>query len=65
MQERYRLYQRTNGIFYVEDIATKKQETLKTRYKADALGLLAARNQSREMPDLNLAMARRLGRARS
>ena len=58
MQERYRLYQRTNGIFYVEDVVTKKQESLKTKSRADALALVVARNQAREMPALNLAMAR-------
>lgn len=58
MQERYRLYQRENGMFYLEERSTKKQESLRTKDKAEALGLAAARNQAHAQPALNVAMAR-------
>ncbi len=51
MQERYRLYRRDNGKYYLE-------ESLKMKDKAQALGLVAARNQPHAVPSLNLAMAR-------
>jgi hypothetical protein len=58
MQERYRLYWRENGIYYLEDVATRKQESLKTKNRAEAVGLRTARNQASAHPTLNLALAR-------
>lgn len=58
MQERYRIFQRYNGNYYLEDTSTRKQESLRTKDKAEALGLAAARNQSHAQPALNVAMAR-------
>ena len=58
MQERYRLYRRDNGIYYLEDVATRKQESLKTKNRAEAAGLRTARNQASAHPTLNLALAR-------
>ena len=65
MQQHYRLYSRSNGIFYLEDIVTGKQECLKTRDKKRTAGLLAARNQAQEQPLLNIAMARAYMSAKS
>ncbi len=36
MKLRYRLFQRSSGIFFVEDRISKKQESLKTRDKIAA-----------------------------
>ncbi len=58
MQERYWMYQRSNGVFYVEDRASGKQESLKTRDKIVARGLVEARNQAAAQPVLNIAMAK-------
>jgi hypothetical protein len=58
MQERYRLYRRENGIYYLEEVATRKQESLKTKHRSEAMGLLSARNQASAHPTLNLALAR-------
>ena len=58
MKERFRLYKRENGIFYLEERSTRKQESLKTKDRAEALGLAAARNQAHAQPALNVAMAR-------
>jgi hypothetical protein len=52
-------------MYYVEDVACHKQESLRTKNHADALALVAARNQAREMPALNLAMAKTYLMARS
>jgi len=46
MKNFYRLYRRRGGVYYVEDIGTHRQESLKTRDKAAADQLLAAKNAS-------------------
>ena len=58
MENRYRVYCRENGIFYVEDVVTGQQESLRTRDKKKALALLVARNQSVAQPALNVTMAK-------
>jgi integrase len=50
MLDRYRLYRRKNGIYYVEDKTTGKQSSLKTKDRGEAEQLLAANNQSESMP---------------
>ena len=58
MQDRYWLYQRENGIFYLQDKITGKQQSLKTRNAVAANRLLAGKNQSVEQPMLNRSMAK-------
>jgi len=58
MENRYRVYVRENGIYYVEDVVTKQQESLRTRDKKKALALLVARNQAVAQPALNVTMAK-------
>lgn len=59
MKNRYRLYRRGRGAFYyAHDSLTGKQESLRTRSRAAALRLMAARNAAVEHPQLNLALAR-------
>ena len=58
MQDRYRMYRRSNGGYYLEDVQSRKQESLRTKCVAEAKRLLAARNQAVEQPALNLTMAR-------
>ena len=55
--QQFRMYQR-NGTFYVEEVATKKQESLRTKSKQEALVLLAAKNEAARQPALNLQIAR-------
>jgi hypothetical protein len=58
MENRYRVYRRENGIYYIEDVVTKQQESLRTRHKKKALALLIARNQAAAQPALNVTMAK-------
>jgi integrase len=58
MKLRYRLFQRNNGIFFVEDRITGKQESLKTREKVAAQRIFNARNEAHEQPAINLQIAR-------
>jgi len=58
MDNRYRLFRRDNGVFYLEDVSTRKQESLRTKEKPKAQALFAARNQASANPALNVAIAK-------
>jgi len=59
MKRRFILYRRKRGgVFYVEDTETRKQESLGTRDRAEAMSLLNARNESVRQPQLNLHIAK-------
>lgn len=58
MKLRYRLFQRNNGLFFVEDRITGKQASLKTRDKAAAQRLFNAKNEAHQQPALNLQIAK-------
>jgi len=56
MNQRYILFLRA-GVFYYEDRETRKQISLRTRDRAEALTLLHAKNEAARQPVLNLQMA--------
>ncbi len=58
MKQRYRVFLRPWGVYYSEDLVTKKQETLKTRDKDEAFRIVAARNENEEVPAFSLHLAR-------
>ncbi len=59
MKRRFILYRRKRGgMFYLEDTQTKKQESLHTKNRADAVSVLNARNESTRQPQLNLQIAK-------
>jgi integrase len=58
MTQKFRLYRRGNGRFYLEDNTTGKQESLHTSDKAQAHRLLAARNEAEQQPAFNALIAR-------
>jgi integrase len=59
MKQRFILYRRKRGgMFYVEDAESRKQESLGTKNRAEALALLNARNEAVRQPPLNLHIAR-------
>jgi hypothetical protein len=58
MKNRYRVFRRSWGTYYCEDLVTKKQETLKTRDKEEAHRIVAARNETDESPAFSLHLAR-------
>jgi len=57
MKAGYRLYRR-NGIFYAHDNGTGKQQTLRTRNRAEANRLLVAMNEAMHTRAFNLQLAR-------
>ncbi len=59
MKRRFILYRRKlGGTFYVEHTETRKQESLGTKDRAEAMSLLNARNESVRQPQLNLQIAK-------
>ena len=58
MKLRYRLFQRSNGIFFIEDRVTGKQASLQTRDKIAAQRIFNAKNESHQQPAINLQIAR-------
>jgi integrase len=57
MKTKFILFRR-NGVFYIEDTATGKQTSLRTREETEAKSLLNARNEASRQPILNLHLAR-------
>jgi integrase len=59
MKPRFKLYRRKlGGMFYVQDNQTKKQESLNTKDRNEAVTLLHAHNESARQPQLNLQIAK-------
>ena len=59
MKTAFRLYQRDNGVYYLENNSTGEQRSLKTKDKDVAKDLLKIENDKRK----NAAMNMELGRA--
>ncbi len=58
MKARYRLFLRRKAIYYVFDTIENKFQSLKTKDKHQARGILAAMNQASQQPAMNLSLAR-------
>ena len=58
MKQRFRLYRRNGGIYYLHDSETGKQTSLGTRDRAEATALFVARTQAHRQAHLNLQLAR-------
>jgi hypothetical protein len=58
MLNKYRLFQRANGVFYWQDNESGKQGSLRTKDRKAAQKLLHAKNEAHRLPILNLTMAR-------
>jgi integrase len=57
MKERFYLFKR-NGVYYVEDGTTGRQQSLKTKDGGEARRMVHAKNETVRCPVLNLAMAK-------
>jgi integrase len=58
MQDRYWMYARNNGVYYLQDRHTNRQESLRTKDRSTAKRLLNARNQASEQSAINIALAK-------
>ena len=54
MKYKFSLFQRSNGIFFIQDNATGRQESLRTRDKTKAQSFFKAKNEAHQPPALNL-----------
>ncbi len=57
MKTKYTLFRR-GEMFYMQDSATGKQTSLRTKDETEAVSLLEARNAAQRQPVLNLHLAR-------
>lgn len=57
MKPKFRLFRR-GGVYWCEDTGTGRQQSLRTRGRAEALRFLHARNEAHAVPLANLQMAR-------
>lgn len=58
VQQKYRLYRRSNGKFYWQENDSPKQGALRTSDRREAEKLLNAMNEAQRQPVLNLSIAR-------
>ena len=58
MQLKYRLFQRTAGVFYWQENGTANRGGLRTKDRDEAERLLIAKNEAHKQPSLNLALGR-------
>jgi hypothetical protein len=58
MKNRYRIYRRSGGVFYLVDKLTNKRESLQTSDPDEARRILSAKNESTKTPTINLQIAR-------
>lgn len=58
MTEKFRIFRRASGVWYLEDRQTHFQESLCTRVKIEATRVLQAKNEAHRMPAVNLQIAR-------
>jgi integrase len=58
MKLQFKLYRRSNGNYYAENIETGKQSSLRTSDKVEATRLLHAKNEAAYQPAFNTQMAR-------
>lgn len=57
MKQRFWIYRRRNGIFYLQDSDTNEQQSLHTRDEEHAKRLLHAKNEAAKQPLMNRQMA--------
>jgi hypothetical protein len=57
MKTKFTMFRR-GAMFYMQDSATGKQTSLRTKDEAEANSLLNARNAAQQQPTLNLHLAR-------
>ena len=58
MKQRFRMYRRERGVFYVFDRVTSKRESLETDDPTVARRLSHAQNEAHEQPLINRQIAR-------
>ena len=57
VKRKYRMFRRGN-VYWIQDNETGKQETLRTKDRAEAERLFNAKNEAHRQPIINLQIAR-------
>ena len=58
MNEKFRLFRRASGVWYIEDKESREQESLRTRDAKEAKRLFGAKNEAQRQPAINIQIAR-------
>lgn len=58
MTDKFRLFRRASGVWYIENKATREQESLRTRDATEAKRLFNAKNEAQRQPAINIQIAR-------
>lgn len=58
MTEKFRMFRRASGVWYIEDAETRHQQSLGTRDSTEAKRLLQAKNEAHRQPAINIQIAR-------
>lgn len=58
MTDKFRIFRRASGLWYLEDKESHHQESLRTRNETEASRLLLARNEAHRQPAINVQIAR-------
>ena len=58
MSDKFRIFQRASGVWYLEDRSTHHQQSLRARVATEAKRILQAKNEAYRMPAVNLQIAR-------
>jgi phenylalanyl-tRNA synthetase alpha subunit len=58
MTDKYRIFRRASGVWYLEDRENHHQASLRTHVEAEAKRLLQAKNEAQRQPAINIQIAR-------
>ncbi len=58
MTDKYRLFRRASGVWYIEDKESREQESLRTHDATEAKRLFNAKNEAYRQPAINVQIAR-------
>ena len=58
MTDKFRIFRRASGLWYIEDCETRVQRSLRTRNETEAKRLLLAENEAHRQPAINIQIAR-------
>ena len=58
MTEKFKIFRRASGMWYLEDRETHLQVSLRTRVGEEAKRLLQAKNKANRQPAINIQIAR-------
>src|SRR6478736_2323474 len=58
MTDKFRIFRRASGVWYLEDRESRHQQSLQTRDATEAKRLLLAKNEAHRQPAINVQIAR-------